>query len=90
MEPIPGDTPEPCGNLVSNHYFIDANLAGHFMIHDICYLFTDNTIQSANFISMLHLNNVRGDCINFNFQSQGYQYCMSQYRLPPGHAIHAA
>jgi hypothetical protein len=30
MEPIPGDTPEPCGNLVFNHYFIDANQARGF------------------------------------------------------------
>ena len=104
MEPIPGDAPELSGNIVSNYSFILTSSsralyqAEHFIkynFQDPWHPFTDNLLSSTNFISMSHLNNVRGDIIfnfqfHFNFHSQGYQYCMSQYHLPPGHDIHVA
>jgi hypothetical protein len=46
-EPIPGDTLELCGNLVSNHCFVDSNQAGRFMIHNIYYLFTQSAIHNS-------------------------------------------
>jgi hypothetical protein len=33
VEPIPGDTPEPHGNLVSTHCFVDADHAGNVVAH---------------------------------------------------------
>jgi hypothetical protein len=30
-EPIPGDAPEPRGNVVSTHYFVDADHAGNLI-----------------------------------------------------------
>ena len=97
MEPIPGDLSWAvilCLATLSSLL----NQAEHFIKHDfqdLWHPFTDNLLSSINFISMSHLNNVWGDIIfnfqfHFKFHSQGYQYCMSQYHLPPGHDIHAA
>jgi hypothetical protein len=32
-EPIPGDAPEPRGNLVSTHCFVNANHAGNLITY---------------------------------------------------------
>ena len=68
--------------------------AEHFIKHIISRSMTSIYWQPSlqcELHSMSYLNNVRGDIIfNFQFHSQGYQYCMLRYRLPPGHVIHAA
>jgi hypothetical protein len=54
--PIPGDTPELCGNLVSNHYFVDSNQAGHFMIYTtlvICLHRTPYITANAKLLSRI-------------------------------------
>ena len=98
MEPIPGDQSQVAILCQAILLFLFCQ-AEHFIKHNLQYLqylFTDNILSSVNFISMSYLNNVQGEGHNFNFQfhfkfhSQGYQYCMLQYRLPPGHDIHAA
>ena len=85
-EPIPWDTPEPCGNVVSSYCFVDVDHAGNLVTHHtqtgilifvnrapiIWYSMHQNTVETSTFGSKLVAMHIAVELI----ESLWYKLCM--------------